>query len=112
MSAARRKLALRGAGHDVRYVLETNRGADDRTVAELAAREDRVVVTEDHGFGELAVRERLPLPGVMILSFGREPNAVRASRALQIVDDHGEELRGRLTIVEIRRTRRRLIRND
>lgn len=104
--------ALRRAGHDVRYVLETDSGADDRVVAELAVREDRIVLTEDYGFGEMAVRERLPLPGVVILSFARESTAVRASRALQIVDDQGDELRGRLTIVELRRTRRRLIQND
>ncbi len=68
-------------------------------------------MTEDYGFGELAVRHRLPLPGVIILSFGREPNAVRASRVAQVVSDHGEDLHGYLTIVEIRRTRRRMIQN-
>jgi len=104
--------ALRKAGHDVRYVLETDRGAEDREVADLAAREDRVVVTEDYGFGELAVRERLPLPGVIILSFGRESNTIRASRAVQVVDDQGGDLIGSLTIIEFRRTRRRLIRNE
>lgn len=101
--------ALREAGHDVRYVLETDRGAQDQEVADLAARESRIVVTEDYGFGELAVRQRLPLPGVIILSFGREANVVRTSRTLQVINDQAENLLGALTIIEIRRMRSRRI---
>lgn len=45
--------ALRDAGHDVTAVVDTLRGADDRTVLEAAMRERRFLLTEDKDFGEL-----------------------------------------------------------
>ena len=47
---------LRADGHDVVYVREVAAGSDDRTVLQLAAGEERVLLTEDKDFGELVVR--------------------------------------------------------
>ncbi len=55
-------LALRADGHDVLYSAETSQGASDEEVLERAFADDRVLLTEDKDFGELAVRQRLPDP--------------------------------------------------
>jgi hypothetical protein len=59
---------LREAGHDVRYAAETHRRATDAEVTALAIAEDRLVITADYDFGELVVRRREPIPGVVLLA--------------------------------------------
>jgi predicted nuclease of predicted toxin-antitoxin system len=102
--------ALRTAGHDVLHALESHAGASDRNLAELARREDRIVITEDYDFGELAVRGQLSLPGLIILFLNEATSEIRAARVLEIVEAVDEGLRGQLTIIDVRRTRRRALR--
>jgi predicted nuclease of predicted toxin-antitoxin system len=97
--------ALRAAGHDVSYVLEQSPGAADPMAAALAEAEDRVLITEDFDFGELVVRHRVALPGLMILALGGRPIATRVRRVLETVDQVGEALRGQIVVVEIDRER-------
>jgi predicted nuclease of predicted toxin-antitoxin system len=47
---------LRERGHDVLSVKESMRGADDPTVLRRAQAEQRLVITHDKDFGELAFR--------------------------------------------------------
>ena len=59
---------LREAGHDVLSVLESMRAAPDVEVLRVAQRDQRLVVTFDKDFGELAFRSRLPATcGVVLL---------------------------------------------
>ena len=44
---------LREAGHDVRWVVETDLSAPDINLLELANREERTLITYDTDFGEL-----------------------------------------------------------
>lgn len=92
--------ALRNAGHDVTHMLETNPGAPDTAVVEIAMAEGRVVVSEDYDFGELTIRHRLPIPGLVLLALGRQPMALRISRTLDVIGQLGEGLRAQLTVVE------------
>ena len=59
--------ALRERGHDVAWIKETMPGAEDPAVLALAQAEERVVVTSDTDFGELAFRSRLPAQCGVIL---------------------------------------------
>jgi predicted nuclease of predicted toxin-antitoxin system len=64
--------ALRAAGHDVHHVLETDRGADDEVVLALSRAQNRILVTEDRDFGELAVGYGGSVPGLILLRFTPE----------------------------------------
>jgi predicted nuclease of predicted toxin-antitoxin system len=97
--------ALRAAGHDVSYVLERAPGAADPTAAALAEAEDRVLITEDFDFGELVVRHRVRMPGLMILAFGGQRMTTRVRRVLETVNQLGEAVRGQITVIEIDRER-------
>ena len=97
--------ALRVVGHDVAYLLERDPGAADQAAASTAQAEDRVLITEDFDFGELAVRHRFAMPGLMILAFGRQPIATRVRRVLETVSQVGEGLRRQITVVETDRER-------
>jgi len=60
--------ALRSAGHDVWSATERARGAADADLAAQAIRDERLVLTFDHDFGELCVRGDQPvLEGVILL---------------------------------------------
>ena len=52
--------ALRARGADVFWARESLAGSDDAVILEIAQREQRVVVTSDTDFGELAFRSGLP----------------------------------------------------
>jgi len=61
--------ALRGAGHDVVAMAETAPRAEDEAVAGLAARDGRVLLTEDKDFGRLVYAEARPSAGVILIRF-------------------------------------------
>ncbi len=52
--------SLRADGHDVAWVWEDGKGSSDASILERAQIEERIVVTFDKDFGELAFRSRLP----------------------------------------------------
>lgn len=99
--------ALRKRGHDVVHVVDFARGAIDLDLATQADAEDRLIVTEDFDFGELAVRHATPTTGVVIVFCEGVGPVQTISRAVEAIDDEGENLRGHLTIIENKRVRRR-----
>jgi predicted nuclease of predicted toxin-antitoxin system len=98
---------LRSAGHDVVYVAESDASASDADIARRAAAEERVVVTQDYDFGEMAVRERTFGAGVLLIACQMLPVEQRAARVAEVVEAAGSDLLNSLTIVEKRRIRRR-----
>lgn len=58
---------LRAHGHDVLWVPETHAAEADRSLVELARRENRVIVTYDLDFGEIIFRERMRCGGGILL---------------------------------------------
>jgi predicted nuclease of predicted toxin-antitoxin system len=76
--------ALRSAGHDVYSATESGSGAPDLSHAERAIREDRVILTFDRDFGEMAVRgPKKPEAGVLLLRL--TPNS--AEQVTQLLVD-------------------------
>ncbi len=59
--------ALRAAGHDVGWIRETARGMADPEVLRLAWEQERVVITADKDFGELAFRVNQAARGIVLL---------------------------------------------
>src|SRR5262249_42729219 len=58
---------LRVRGHDVLSVKESMRSEQDDVILDRAQAEQRIVVTHDKDFGELAFRSRLPASSGVIL---------------------------------------------
>jgi hypothetical protein len=59
--------ALAAAGHDVAWVRTAAPGAADADVLAWAAREERILLTFDKDFGELARAARLPATSGVVL---------------------------------------------
>ena len=74
---------LRSRGYDVASVQENSPGMEDVRVCEWANREERVIVTNDKGFGELIFRERIPNRGIILLRLRDE----RAANRIRVISD-------------------------
>jgi predicted nuclease of predicted toxin-antitoxin system len=91
---------LRTCGHDVVLVQDIERGAEDQRVVSLAAELERVLVTEDKDFGELAVRQRRPLPGVVLLRIAPSRRQVKAARLAAVLAHRAGRIAGSYTVVQ------------
>ena len=60
-------IALRENGHDVAWVREDARGSNDEQILARAQQEERILITFDKDFGELAFRSKLPATSGVIL---------------------------------------------
>jgi predicted nuclease of predicted toxin-antitoxin system len=92
--------ALRNAGYDVHYVLESDRGADDEAVLVLSRDQGRILVTEDKDFGELVIRYGRPVPGLILLRFAPDRGDRKVGALLALLAAHGKHLAGRFAVVE------------
>jgi len=101
---------LRDGGHNVLSVKESMRSASDRAILVRAAAEQRILVTHDKDFGELAFRHSLPsFCGIILFRLsGREPEADQ-SRILEVLSSH-LEFSGHFSVVTDDRVRVRPLR--
>jgi len=96
---------LRSDGHDVLYVKETGRGAQDDTILQLAAEQQRVLLTEDKDFGELVVRLKLPAYGIVLLRMNPADSAAKLMRLRYLLQHHAHRLPGSFVVLGESRTR-------
>lgn len=98
---------LRDAGHDVLYVAEFLSGATDPAVLELANSQRRVLLTEDKDFGDLVIRSRRVVPGVILLRLDAEAGDEKWRRLRTAITELGDRIGGRYIVVDAKRIRSR-----
>lgn len=100
---------LRSAGHDVVHALDDRRGIADDQQAEFACKNDRVMVSADYDFAELAIRQAHPFVGLVLI--GPHPNGLLpvADRLADRILEFGDQVVGYLTLLEREKTRRRVL---
>jgi predicted nuclease of predicted toxin-antitoxin system len=103
---------LRRAGHDVLYVAEHDPGSDDIEVVEQAAREARLLLTEDRDFGDLVFRHGHLAPGIVLMRIAPENPRLIEERLSAAIDQYGERLFGQYLVVEEGRFRSRPLWED
>lgn len=102
--------SLRAAGYDVVSVSATIAGVPDDAVLAAAGREERILITEDRDFGEMVVRQRLGVRGLILLELDRLSNAAEATLVTAVVTTHSDKLVGNLLVIEPGRVRVRPLR--
>ncbi|MCL2647119.1 MAG: DUF5615 family PIN-like protein [Phycisphaerales bacterium] len=97
--------ALRQAGHDVLWIREDHPGWDDPRTLALAMAENRVLLTFDKDFGELAFQVKLPATcGIILLQFRKQSPELIAQRTLASIAARADGA-GHFTVIEEHRIR-------
>jgi predicted nuclease of predicted toxin-antitoxin system len=99
--------ALRAAGHDVAWIRTDAPGISDRTILARAVHEQRIVVTFDKDFGELAWRERLPAECGVVLFRIPMPADSNHGRIIAETLSNRDDWQGRFSVIEPDRIRMR-----
>ena len=96
---------LHDAGHDVTAVTTDYRPSiADAELLGVALRERRVLITNDLGFGELVVRQRLPHAGILLLRVASTALEAQRARLAAAIRDHADDL-GQFVVVSERSVR-------
>jgi predicted nuclease of predicted toxin-antitoxin system len=96
---------LRANGFGVISIGESRSGATDKNVLEAADAEGCILITEDRDFGELVIRQRLGVRGMLLLELDRVSNAAEADLVAQVISAHADKLSGNLVVIEPGRIR-------
>ena len=97
--------ALREQGHDVVWVRETAPGSGDTWVLERAQEEDRILITFDKDFGELAFKRGLPASCGVILFRISMPSAEHVAEAAVRALGQRDDWVGHFSVIENARIR-------
>lgn len=102
---------LRESGHDVLWISETSPGVADREIMRVAVETQRIIITFDKDFGELAVTgENKNPPGIILLRISKPSPAETAKSVCRILDSR-EDWIGHLTVVDDAHIRMRPLEN-
>ena len=96
---------LRSHGFDVADVARGQKGAPDPDVLAAAHAGNLVLITEDTDFGELVIRKRPAVRGVILPELDRLSNFAEAVRVADVVLSQADKLEGNLVVIEPTRVR-------
>ena len=102
---------LKAAGHDVIWVATAAPGSGDEDVLALAAREERIILTFDKDFGELAA-QGLPLSSGIILFRLLMPTSADVGTMLLARISERTDWSGHFAVIEPGRTRMRALASE
>jgi len=77
---------LKRKGLDIVSVIELSLGLKDKEVLNLANKEERIIVTFDKDFGELVVRRRVKVKGLILLRFIPRSSQQVAEKIWQVLE--------------------------
>jgi len=92
--------ALRNAGFNVTYILETNPGADDDFILTLSYDQKRILITQDKDFGELVYRLKQAHYGVILIRLQGYAPGLKATVTTSLLLKHASELAGAFTVIQ------------
>ena len=99
--------ALQATGHDVVWIRTAAQGSTDPHVLAWAAREERILLTFDKDFGELARRSTLPPACGVVLIRIPMPRPGTVGRRLADLITSRDDWAGHFSVVEPDRVRMR-----
>lgn len=102
-------MVLRQAGHDVVWIRTASPGITDEAVLARAIAEDRVLLTFDKDFGELAIRRGLPATCGIILFRTTATAGPEAAQKVSAALASRTDWSGHFAVVDDRRIRMRVL---
>jgi len=99
--------ALQARGHDIVWIRTAAPGSKDEEILAWAVREERVLLTFDKDFGELAWRIGMPSTSGVVLFRIPMPAASKIGAILAATIDRRTDWAGHFTVIEPDRIRMR-----
>ena len=99
---------LRQNNYDIKAVVEVMPGVSDLKVLDSAFTEKRILLTEDKDFGEWVFAQKRPTNGVILMRYPVETRLQMGLAMVELVAEHGSELRNRYVVLEPGRARIRI----
>jgi predicted nuclease of predicted toxin-antitoxin system len=90
---------LKQKEHDVFSVYDQARGIDDNRIMEIVQTEERILITNDRGFGEKIFRERRQHHGVVFLRLANERSLNKIRVLSELLDQYSETIKDRFVVV-------------
>lgn len=91
---------LREADYDVLYAAEDYIGAPDAILLKTALLNNRILLTKDKDFGELAIRFGEPTSGVVLIRIDQLNRLENTLVVLGAIKKYEAELQGSLTVIQ------------
>jgi predicted nuclease of predicted toxin-antitoxin system len=101
---------LRDDGCDVTYIAEIAGGTTDEVILHMAMQENRILITHDKDFGDLAYRDGRWHAGILLNRLNELPSLQKAALVSNLVKMHGHELIGAFTVLQPGKIRIRKLR--
>ncbi|GET37603.1 DUF5615 family PIN-like protein [Microseira wollei] len=101
--------ALRQAGHDVSWIRTDAPGISDAQVLQPAQAEERILLTFDKDFGELAFRVQLPATIGIILFRIKAPCGAAVAQKVLVAISSCDDWAGNFSVIEDDRIRMRAL---
>ena len=92
-------------GHDVTTVRALDPRLPDQTILQIAARENRIVVTMDKDFGDMVYRDSHIHAGVLLLRLEAAASHEKVRIVAGIVSQHANKLEGKFSVYKSGRLR-------
>lgn len=87
-------------GYDTVFVGDEFEGISDTEIMNKARTENRIIVTNDKDFGELAVKEKKSSEGIILLRLKIETPNQKIKVLGKILDNHKQRIQGNLLIAK------------
>jgi predicted nuclease of predicted toxin-antitoxin system len=97
--------ALRSRGHDVIWVRTDSPGSSDDAVSDRAVAENRLLITFDKDFGEMAFRRELSSPAGIVLFRVRASSPARVAQLAVAILESRTDWSGHFSVIEEDRIR-------
>jgi predicted nuclease of predicted toxin-antitoxin system len=92
-------------GHDVFSVFASARGADDDWILNKANTDERILITNDKGFGEKIFRSGAPHQGVVLLRLSNETPKEKTAVFERLLSSFPDRLEGAYVVVSEKKVR-------
>lgn len=100
---------LRDSGHDVTYCAESMPREDDSVILNAANKEQRIIITNDKDFGELAFLQRQSKTGILLLRFSTEDTGFKIAVLKQFLRQYAGKLQKNFVVISETKVRIRPI---
>lgn len=96
---------VRALGFEVSVISEHSSGICDKDVLQMAENENLFLITEDRDFGELVIRQKRNVRGVILTELDRLTTLAEAERVAKSIAENQDQLTGHLMVIEPGRIR-------